>query len=593
MGVCPSSDTGTVANTPSNKRERERYSCSTSPPSNSVPPPADVPFTDYNNIHVQVLAPDDGESSTPLLRTRSKSIDVLKRIARSRSVTVPPTLEEDLRRLPSASVGASSDLEKASSPPTRRRSVGGYTHRLSGVLNGLQLQLGNVCPRKEDEAWCDYLHRVFTSLDTDGDGWLDVDDVSGSLFRERRESVEAIMRSHGTDANTPVSLSEGEFVRMLSHISDSDCLFAEVDSVPEGECDVCSTDCEVESIGTRHSMASPVHSVIKQQKEKSVLYDVRIRNLAPQADRIRCVDLSDDGTLYAVAHQQDCQMNLYSTRSGCQTRCLRGHSAPLYNVCFASGKKFVATAGCDGLLALWDRIIGVDSQALQHPGVVLVVAFSVGGRVMYTGCQDNTVRRFSCSGPSCVTECCLTEDASKRGVVTALAAQNRHDDIIIAASSEGRLLVLSTAQLEPTVGLSGHAPLVLHASFSEDDETFVTACSRKVLVWNTATLACVASLDSFTAVEPVRLPSRRPLWTAVTRGKGRFRSLLFAFNSMGTLCIAEMKPPAEGEPEDAMMTAETIMTLEMRMPITAVSKVVDDSFICGDAVGNVFAVQLL
>lgn len=96
---------------------------------------------------------------------------------------------------------------------------------------------------------------------------------------------------------------------------------------------------------------------------------------------------------------------------------LRGHTDGVLALAFSPCGKFLATAGEDNTIRLWDSPDGIEIQSLQaHKGDIRALAFSPEGDVFASGSWDKTVRIWQTS--DCAT---LAEAASHAGAVNCLA----------------------------------------------------------------------------------------------------------------------------------------------------------------------------
>jgi WD40 repeat protein/tRNA A-37 threonylcarbamoyl transferase component Bud32 len=76
-----------------------------------------------------------------------------------------------------------------------------------------------------------------------------------------------------------------------------------------------------------------------------------------------------------------------------------GHTGPVLNMVFSPDGKFIASAGPDGIIFLWDAATGnlADPPLIGHTGSVTSLAFSPDSTILASGSQDETVRLWEVS----------------------------------------------------------------------------------------------------------------------------------------------------------------------------------------------------
>jgi WD40 repeat protein/predicted Ser/Thr protein kinase len=82
---------------------------------------------------------------------------------------------------------------------------------------------------------------------------------------------------------------------------------------------------------------------------------------------------------------------------------LRGHTGPVGSVCFSPDGKWLASAGTDGVVRLWDTATGDEARTFRgHNGPINAVCFSPDGKRMASAGDDQVVRIWdaaACQGP--------------------------------------------------------------------------------------------------------------------------------------------------------------------------------------------------
>ncbi|HNW44061.1 MAG TPA: WD40 repeat domain-containing protein [Elusimicrobiales bacterium] len=132
---------------------------------------------------------------------------------------------------------------------------------------------------------------------------------------------------------------------------------------------------------------------------------------------------------------------------------LQGHTDGVLTLAFSPCGKFLATAGEDNTIRLWDNPDGIEIQTIQaHKGDIRCLAFDPDGDVFASGSWDKTIRIWQTS--DCAT---LAEASNHEGAVNCLAFSpdgkrlysGSDDDTIRIFSSPGGSL---TDTLKPGIG---------------------------------------------------------------------------------------------------------------------------------------------
>jgi WD40 repeat protein/tRNA A-37 threonylcarbamoyl transferase component Bud32 len=201
---------------------------------------------------------------------------------------------------------------------------------------------------------------------------------------------------------------------------------------------------------------------------------------------------------------------------------LRGHRWQVNGVAFSPEGKYLASAGADQSVKVWDLSDGRVIRSLEgHTGVVYAVAYSPDGRLLASAGADHTVRLW---GPSAGEPLLILRghEAPVRGVAfspdgTSLASagedrvvnvwdaasgrqaatfRGNAADLCVAFSPDGRHLasggrdaIVRLWDLEapqtPPRALRGHGDAVTSLAFGPDGKRLVSAgADRQVKVWD-------------------------------------------------------------------------------------------------------------
>jgi WD40 repeat protein len=124
--------------------------------------------------------------------------------------------------------------------------------------------------------------------------------------------------------------------------------------------------------------------------------DGRDRTIPAGLDHVHALAFSPDGATVAVAGGSPAESGAVELRSwpaGDLLGRLEGHDDVVYDVAWLDGGKFLATAGADRLVRVWE--VGTRHQvaALEgHSGPVLAMAASPDGKWFCSGGADGTIR---------------------------------------------------------------------------------------------------------------------------------------------------------------------------------------------------------
>jgi len=105
-----------------------------------------------------------------------------------------------------------------------------------------------------------------------------------------------------------------------------------------------------------------------------------------------CAAISFDGKFVAVAGE-DSRVTVWERESGMELRQLQGHTGSVASVSFSPDGQRLASASADGSVRLWSIPLGQSLQTLSgHVGAVKEAEFSPDGKFVVSGGADRTVR---------------------------------------------------------------------------------------------------------------------------------------------------------------------------------------------------------
>ncbi|KAG5476740.1 hypothetical protein CUR178_03914 [Leishmania enriettii] len=544
----------------------------------------DTPFAGYDcNIWSdlqQQKSAQDTVNGVPR-EQRSSSIAILQRISRER-LSMPA---EKVPLLDDLQLEKKDEVGPAAGVTGRRFSIGSRGRRLSRTLSDIYSHLNVVAPRHQDEPKEKYLKRIFATADVEGRGRVSGAQLANSLFSDVNRASTTLMMN-AADHDKDGYLSESEFVSFFIHAeSGEDCLQEDWNE---------STSAKLKS--SSESDGPPLEGIssfsARQNAQRAARHlmafsDVRMRgvevtNLRSQSSRIKSIALSPDGKLYAVSHRHDKVAHVYLLSNGAEVRRLVGHQEPLIGIIFSPDRKHVITAARDNFMASWDHTIGLECSFSKHPGIVTAVAVSFDGKFVFSGCQDNLIRKFTASNAK--MRAVLSEiPCETPGVIVALTTQSTKSNVIAFSRSCDQCGYVANAdKLKLVAQLCGHESLVWKASFNADDSMLFTCCERKIIVWDGTYFASVRIFNSAAFATPG--PSTNEvLWTTAAFASLRHCGLLFCFNSVGQMHMVNC---------DAAGMKESIMDIQMRSNVYTTSIFVGDTMVCGDDYGNVYRIRI-
>jgi WD40 repeat protein len=274
--------------------------------------------------------------------------------------------------------------------------------------------------------------------------------------------------------------------------------------------------------------------------------------------------------------------HIFDAETGCELRRLVGHQDSMLSVVFSPDRKTIATASRDNTLTIWDCTVGHELCSCRHPGVVTACDFSYDGKHIYTGCQDNLVRKLLTSKGRCQR---LMDrlPQTQLGVIVALGAQQQMDrKVIMSRSCDKCAHVLDADKLTVQGSLLGHSGMVWHCSFNHDDSLMVTQCDKFIKLWSAMDNSPRFSIASAMMPGPKKPPPRRSrLWTTVAFGPSEFNNVIIAAANDSMVYVLRID------------TGDVLVAIEAKSSVYALAVGgVRQSVLFGDDVGNMFELQL-
>eukprot|EP01065_Artemidia_motanka_P017841 TRINITY_DN21245_c0_g1_i1.p1 TRINITY_DN21245_c0_g1~~TRINITY_DN21245_c0_g1_i1.p1 ORF type:complete len:567 (+),score=102.88 TRINITY_DN21245_c0_g1_i1:91-1791(+) len=425
----------------------------------------------------------------------------------------------------------------------------------------------------DSESADDQLQKLFNLLES-GNGLVSFESLQKGFARVGWEGHEAHLQKMFTlaDTNSNGAIDWKEFQAFFRHLT--------VPSTGDG---TGGDDDAVEDCAAIKKTQS--FRIIDRTWEpgKRPVRHVTMQMYTGCKERIKCVAASPSQRVFAVCDRSDSTMRLYDIDSGTLMRLYSAHQDSIMCVAAAPDRKHLATAGRDAVLLIWDITVGYVLREMEHPGVITSCCFSDDSKHIYTGCQDNAVRKFSV-GKGQLLRTTERPYSAVRGVVVSVSFRSQKADMVaVSRSRESALQVVDTQHLKKVHNLVGHTSMVWSVSFSPNGDHLVSNCEEHVRVWEVVTGTCVKmfSIANMNPYPQVSRPEGSVIWTTSTYCSGDFGHLIAGVSSDNTVYFLHH---TEGH---------TACSIESVSPIYCISASRDfNHLVCGDEFGNIYKVEL-
>lgn len=493
--------------------------------------------------------------TTDQKRQRSPSIAILQKLSEERGTC----------QTQAANQRDVDDIKRVASPTPKPRQ-----RRLSSVIGEFSQHVEDFfnSQRNNDSSNDgDALRKIFDTLDLDGTQHVSLLNLKEGFSRlgyaSTDESLEMMFKA--ADSKKDGLLDWNEFQRFFKHMPS-------IDEVQAEDAD------EVEAL----SASRRVYRA--ESRSTCLIKSYIVDSIGSMPGRVKALSVSCGSPVFAGCDRDDTNVHIFSVESGLEVRTLRGHSNSMLAVEFSPDRKVIASASRDNSLILWDSTVGHQLNVVQHPGVVTCCAFSCDGRFVFTGCQDNLVRKYSVHKLNLVCVMQRFPEPDRAGVVVSLAAQPSSNGLLaMSRSCDKCAYVISSESLDPLILLEGHLSMIWKCSFNNEGTLVVTNCERCVKVWNVISGDCVATFDSemSAGINGAVLNSRPKLWTTSAFCPSQFGQVVMMFNTDTNVIFVRLD------------TEQVVLVLNFRSTIYCAAVGLESPVvICGDDLGNVYKVTL-
>jgi len=228
------------------------------------------------------------------------------------------------------------------------------------------------------------------------------------------------------------------------------------------------------------------------------------------SDWVLSVAFSPNSRWLATAGQ-DRTIRIWDTRNGRLSGTMKGHNAVIHDVVFSPDGKLIASAGIDGAVRIWDFATSRQMGGMRGSSSALYsVTFSPDGKYVAAGGRDRTIYVWDISNGERVYAL-----EGHGGDINGLAfsADGRW---LISASADKTARVWETATGTLHATLGGHRDRVLAVSVSANGRLLATGDARHTIrLWNMADFSHARTINDVTSAVLSLSLSPDARWLAV------------------------------------------------------------------------------
>ena len=160
---------------------------------------------------------------------------------------------------------------------------------------------------------------------------------------------------------------------------------------------------------------------------------------------------------------------------------LQGHNAPVYTIDFSSNGSYLASAGHDKKIFIWDIFDECKNTGLLtgHKNAILDIKFSNDDTNIYTCSADKTLGIFDIE-----TEKKVKKFAGHEGIVNSIDKTKRGLEVIASVSDDNSLRIWDTRFKDPIHVFETKYPLLAVCFNETGDRVFTSGIENTIQVWD-------------------------------------------------------------------------------------------------------------
>ncbi|MDL5048559.1 caspase family protein [Oscillatoria amoena NRMC-F 0135] len=169
--------------------------------------------------------------------------------------------------------------------------------------------------------------------------------------------------------------------------------------------------------------------------------------------------------------------------SGSVNKAKAGHTKPIYDIAFSNSSAWIATAGADKKIKIWELPLGEVNATLEgHEESVMGMGFAGDGKLLVSAGEDGTVRLWDLATKSSVY---TKKDFQKKIRGFDVSIDGKY---VALAGAEKFILVYETTTGKLVQRMDGHTDWVRSLAFSPDGKTLASGGDDKMIfLWETET----------------------------------------------------------------------------------------------------------
>jgi len=197
----------------------------------------------------------------------------------------------------------------------------------------------------------------------------------------------------------------------------------------------------------------------------------------PNDRTISAIGLSLNGSMLAIGTGAD--VSLRDSTRGNTVRTLTGHHSTVNRIAFSDNGQFIATAGEDGAVEIWDLGNGQLRQTLSGIGRVNALRFAPDGQWLATANADFSISLWDIKGGE------ERLHLKKHNAPINGLAFSPDGQLLASGGDDKTVIIWETSSGKSKRTLKGHDLMVTSVSFSPDGQFIASGCGNaSVVLWN-------------------------------------------------------------------------------------------------------------